>query len=501
MSNQSALLGFAIFKMVSGHLRMPFTPQENVLIQTVAGAVGCMPVTAGFTGVIPALEFLISPAEEGPLHLSYLQLLCWSLGVCLIGLIWAMTFRTQLVVREPLPWPGPVATAALISVLHTGGKTSNDIHPSAHEESPDDTERTAFIPNGHPSAAVSSRSPSKIRALIWAGIGSGLFVCISMTSPSELRVADRSLHQTLLTYFVPLFRNAPIFGSYLYKEWLWSINVSAGFVGSGIIIGPVIPLHMLAGAVVGWAILSPIAKTRGWAPGDVGDWEHGSRGWIMWVSLAALLADCLIKLSWLVIKPVVKSRTIQSYFSTYLAGRVRSESSYAYSRLAPNLGQDHEVENDSRLSEQRESENEQGPGTKSLAPTDGSEKDSGEVSFRFLYALLLLAVLTCMAAVRYVFGDMISTPVTIIAIIVSLPLSIMGMRAVAETDWNPMSGIGELSVSHSAYESLNPNVTRQNIPADIRIAYSTIQQVQCGDKPHCRWTCRSRCQPGWRYWL
>jgi OPT family oligopeptide transporter len=474
MSNQSALIGFAVFKMVSGHLRLPFTPQENVVIQTVAGAVGCMPVTAGFTGVIPALEFLISPAEQGPLHLSYLQLLYWSLGVCLIGLIWAMMFRTQLVVRERLPWPGPVATATLISVLHTGGKTGNDIHHNAREESSDDSERTAFIPNGQASAAVRSRSPSKIKALIWAGIGSGLFVCTPITLPSTLRVTDRSLHQTLLTYFVPFFRNVPVFGSYLYQEWLWSINISAGFVGSGIITGPVIPLHMLAGAVVGWAILSPIAKTRRWAPGDVGDWEHGSRGWIMWVSLAALLADCLIKLSWLVIKPVVKSMTIQSFFSTYLAGRDRSQNSYAYSRLAPNPGQDHEADNDSRRSEQREIENEQGPGTELLAPADGTEKDSGGVRFRFLYALLLLAVLICTAAVRYVFGNMISTFVTIVAIAVSLPLSIMGIRAVAETDWNPMSGIGEFSISHSANKTLNPDVSRQNIPANIRIAHSTI---------------------------
>ncbi len=468
MSNQSALLGFAVFKMVSGHLRLPFTPQENIVIQTVAGAVGCMPVTAGFTGVIPALEFLISPAEQGPLHLTYLQLLFWSLGVCLIGLIWAMMFRTQLVVREPLPWPGPVATATLISVLQKGGKTSSDISPRAHEESLDDRERTALIPNGHASAAVSSGSQSKIKALVWAGIGSGLFVCVPL---SELRVADRCLHQTFLTCFVPLFRNVPIFGSYLYREWLWSINVSAGFVGSGIITGPVIPLHMLAGAVVGWAILSPVAKMRGWAPGDVRDWEHGSRGWIMWVSLAALLADCLIKLSWLVIRPLVRSSMIQSFLSTRLAGRDRSENSFAYSRLAPNLGQDHEGETGSL--EERLRMNKTQAQIHSYRQTN-MRKTVGEYHFRTLYALLFLVVLTCTVAVRYVFGDMISTPVTIIAITVSLPLSIMGIRALAETDWNPMSGIGELSVSHLVHENLNSNAARQDIPADIRIAYSTI---------------------------
>ncbi len=43
---------------------------------------------------------------------------------------------------------------------------------------------------------------------------------------------------------------------------------------------------MLLGAVVGWGILSPLAKYQGWAPGPVDDWLTGSRGWLVWTSLA-----------------------------------------------------------------------------------------------------------------------------------------------------------------------------------------------------------------------
>jgi len=63
---------------------------------------------------------------------------------------------------------------------------------------------------------------------------------------------------------------------------------------------------MLLGTIVGWGVLSPIAKHLSWALGPIGDWNTGSRGWIMWVSLATLIADCLIKLGWLVIKPLGK---------------------------------------------------------------------------------------------------------------------------------------------------------------------------------------------------
>jgi len=48
--------------------------------------------------------------------------------------------------------------------------------------------------------------------------------------------------------------------------------------------------------LVGWAILSPLSKYSGWAPGPVGDMSTGARGWILWVSLAIMCADSLISL-------------------------------------------------------------------------------------------------------------------------------------------------------------------------------------------------------------
>jgi hypothetical protein len=48
--------------------------------------------------------------------------------------------------------------------------------------------------------------------------------------------------------------------------------------------------------VVGWAILSPISKYAGWAPGPVGDMMTGARGWILWVALAIMCVDSLISL-------------------------------------------------------------------------------------------------------------------------------------------------------------------------------------------------------------
>lgn len=48
--------------------------------------------------------------------------------------------------------------------------------------------------------------------------------------------------------------------------------------------------------LVGWAVLSPLSKHAGWAPGPVGDMTSGARGWILWISLAIMCADSLVSL-------------------------------------------------------------------------------------------------------------------------------------------------------------------------------------------------------------
>jgi hypothetical protein len=48
--------------------------------------------------------------------------------------------------------------------------------------------------------------------------------------------------------------------------------------------------------VVGWAILSPVSKLSGWAPGPVGDMANGARGWILWISLGIMCADSFVSL-------------------------------------------------------------------------------------------------------------------------------------------------------------------------------------------------------------
>lgn len=192
MTMPSSLIGFAVFKSLSKHLSFPFTPVENVLIQTVAGAVGTMPLGCGFVGVIPALEFLLKEGEDGklgdggtgeggPLDVGFWKLVIWSLGVCLFGAIFAVPLRKEVIIREKLKFPSGTATALMIRMLHG----------SADEKSDTQQQRALTITNAPTSRPVSSASTrrdvqvngdgrrdwkSKIRLLIGAFVVSAFYV-------------------------------------------------------------------------------------------------------------------------------------------------------------------------------------------------------------------------------------------------------------------------------------------------------------------------------------
>lgn len=118
MSMVSGLLGYAGFKLIPGWMATRLTPEENVLVISVATATGCMALTAGLIGAIPALEYLIGPDENGPMRQDLGHLIFWSIGLCFFGIIFTALLREHFIEREQLPWPGARATAHLINTLH-----------------------------------------------------------------------------------------------------------------------------------------------------------------------------------------------------------------------------------------------------------------------------------------------------------------------------------------------------------------------------------------------
>ncbi|KAM0430145.1 hypothetical protein ACHAPT_006153 [Fusarium lateritium] len=172
MSMISGLLGYAGFKLFSRFLTTPFTIAEHVLVVSVATASGCMPVTAGFIGVIPALEYLLGPDDNGPFRLPWGALVVWSVGLCFFGLIFASLFRESFVVREKLPWPGARATAHLLNTLHhADGKLqrqTSSVESPIEDTSPDDD-------------STDTQPKDNVTTLLRAAVVSGALVCTNLT--------------------------------------------------------------------------------------------------------------------------------------------------------------------------------------------------------------------------------------------------------------------------------------------------------------------------------
>lgn len=207
MAMPSALIGFSVFKVLAKHLSFPFTPVENVLIQTVAGAVGTMPLGCGFVGVIPALEFLLKDGEDGPkgdggegeggpLKLGFWKLVIWSLGVCLFGVVFAVPLRKEVIVREKLRFPSGTASALMLRVLHGAGKdektpvsgqrrvSHSDHAIEAFPQQYQEEEQSLLLKDGDTEDQANQKKDwrSQMRLLIGAFVVSGVYVSILLRS-------------------------------------------------------------------------------------------------------------------------------------------------------------------------------------------------------------------------------------------------------------------------------------------------------------------------------
>lgn len=461
MSMPSSLIGFAFFKTLSKHLDLPFTPVENVLVQTVAGSMGTMPLGCGFVGVMPALNYMLKKEEGGPIFLPMWKLILWALGLCFFGVVFAVPLRRQVIIREKLKFPSGTATALMIGVLH-GKETIDSAVTGTSTES---QEPQAEADEEEVNKGQASSWKAKVKLLVLSFAISGLY--------------------TFATYFFPVLRNLPIFGFTLANSWLWTLNPSFAYVGQGIIMGPATTTHMLIGAIVGWGILSPLAKHRGWAPGEVDDWETGSKGWIVWVSLAIMLADSIISLGFIALKPVVLhggdyavntySRLKKGEWKTLL-DFIPGQSSKGY---APVSGGEVSSTALTRTSSSHDDLTDiSSEDIKDLPEPDAPPEHL--VSNKTVWIGLTLSILFCIATIRIVFGALVPLYATVTAVFMALILSIMGVRALGETDLNPVSGISKLAQLFFALiiPQSNPNSVLINLIAG---AVSEAGALQAGD--------------------
>ena len=223
--------------------------------------------------------------------------------------------------------------------------------------------------------------------------------------------------------------------------------------------GPVTTAHMLLGAILGWGVLSPLAKHRGWAPGPVDDWLHGSKGWIVWPSLAIMLVDSIVSLIWLAGRPLMKlallygeefyARIRRNGFKSILSSH--APKSQSYEAVRPYSEDDDEIPPLSNSDQHnilkpirtRSSTLYRQFSTTSTIPDPDAPPDQ-LIGPRTVAVGLLLSLCFCLITTHFTF-PLLPPNLAILALFLALILSIVGVRALGETDLNPVSGISKIT--------------------------------------------------------
>ena len=245
---------------------------------------------------------------------------------------------------------------------------------------------------------------------------------------------------------------------------------------------PATTLHMLLGAIVGWGILSPLAKSKGWAPGPVSDWGSGSKGWIIWISLAIMLADSVVSLGWLILRPTLfYAPRILADFREHVKkgsvsrlvhfGNAKKDGYTPLSNSASSAPLDSQTTtNEPELDSRQTSED----------LPDLEAAASHLVSNRLVVVLAVLSSVVCILSIRIVFGALMPFYAILFAIVLALLLSLMSVRALGETDLNPVSGISKLTQLFFALiiPASNPDTVTINLLAG---AISESGALQAGD--------------------
>lgn len=380
-SLMTAILAFGFFSLLGSARRLSVL--ETNISQTAGMAASSMASAAGLIAPIPAMLML---GQDVPVTILF----PWALAVAYLGVFFAVPLRTQYLLIDKLPFPSGTATAHTILTMF----------------------------------ARAGDAMAKARVLIYAGLGAAAF--------------------SLAAYFVPLLETPPVHELWagplidvrvgelvlqggllvLLATWTISLCVSPTLIGSAFLIGPRAATSLLAGALLSWGVLGPLATAQGWVSGPPHDHATGAAGWILWPGAAIMIGDALFSL-------LLSYKTIVRAVWPARAGADRVEA---------------EAGDDPRESVPRT---------------------------WWTWGLAGGSTLTCIIA--YLVFD-IPVWMTLLAIPLSAVLAAVATRAMGETDINPTGPMGQ--VTQIVYGAIAPG----NVPTNLMTGAITVAGAgQCAD--------------------
>lgn len=249
MSVAAGLIGFAFWSLSQRAAGTPgFGLLENNLSQTASSSAASI-ISAGLAAPIPALALLTGQT------LSYPVLAVWLFVVSILGVLVAATLRRQLLERENLPFPPGVVTAETMREIHEGGREA--------------TQRLKVLGLA---GALSAALKAATSVFSWAPAAPGFSISLAKAGGGSLSVTAKNLG--------------------------FALDPSLLMVGFGAISGLRIALSLMLGAVLGWAILAPIALGAGWAqPGEAeagAVWFGPLVEWLLWPGATLMTVSSLV---------------------------------------------------------------------------------------------------------------------------------------------------------------------------------------------------------------
>jgi len=256
MSITAALLSFAFWKTFETTTgTKSWGLLENNINQTTASSAASI-ISSGLVAPIPALAILTGE------QLPWSVLSVWVFSVSLIGIVVAVGFRQQMLLRDQLPFPAGIATAETVKEIYGKG----------------------------------GEALARVKVLLTAAGIAGLLKFIN-----EAIVTIPKLTLGLTIPLKGILKNAG-FPTVSLSNLGFALDPSLLMIGFGAIIGIRAGLSLLIGAILSWGIIGPWVLSQGWIHTEhlnSSDYWFGPMvEWLLWPGVTMMVTASLTSFIW-----------------------------------------------------------------------------------------------------------------------------------------------------------------------------------------------------------
>jgi OPT family oligopeptide transporter len=350
--------------------------------------------------------------------LTRMQSFAWLTTAGLLGVLLAVPLRRHYIVDEKLPFADGLAAGETVLICDSQG-------------------------------------PTAVRAALAMMAGMALSALL-MALTEDARIVPRGA--PVVGSWLP-FSSTLLLGTATMKLMGFGVEWSLLAVGSGMLVGLRINLSMLLGTVLSWVIAPYLLSHYNLLPAKFT--RTDVLFWVMWPATGMMVAGGLAAL-------VLRWRAlVRTFTRSPLVRSISAGDAAAPRGLQPQPGATAIAATHSQMVG-TEGQSARQPQSTAIAATPGqsvtaSVPASNPASDEFPLRWVLVGVVLTGAALVIVQKTMLDQAVwiTVAAIVLSLPLALVGLRVLGETNWGPISALSNMM--QGVFALLAPG----NVPANM----------------------------------